>query len=136
MTEISMGRRVVGVVAGIISALIIVGVVEAIGHSIFPPPPGIDVTNPADLQRLIASQSGAALAMVLAAWFLGAFIGGWVALRIALWRTAPWIVSAVIIAGGIWSFVMIPHPLWMIAAGLALPVLAAMLLVRRTQLPV
>jgi hypothetical protein len=129
----SVGRRVIGVVVGTITALLVVGVVEAVGHRMFPPPPGLDLSNAADVGRLIETMSGSALSIVLASWFLGALIGGWVALRVSHWRVAPWIVCAVIIGGGIWSFVMIPHPLWMMAAGIVLPLLAAVLLLRRSR---
>jgi hypothetical protein len=109
-------------------------VVEAIGHRLYPPPPGLDISNSADLARLIESLPGPALSIILGAWFLGALIGGWVAFRVGLWRTAPWLVSAVIITGAIWSFVMIPHPSWMIAAGVILPLLAGLLVVRRATI--
>jgi predicted ferric reductase len=130
----SIARRFIGVVIGVIVALITVALVEAIGHRVFPPPPGLDLTNLADVAQMVAGMSGGALSIVLIAWFLGSFLGGWVALRFSYWRIAPLIVSAIVIAGALQSFVMIPHPVWMMAAGLTLPALAALLLLRRTQL--
>ena len=133
MNEGSVPRRIVGIVIGIVTAMIVVSVVEAIGLRIFPPPADINLSNAADLQRLIETMPAAGKSMVLAAWFLGAFIGGWVALIITQWRMSPWIICTVIIAGGIWSMVMIPHPAWMMAAGVALPLLAALLVLRRNR---
>lgn len=134
MSESSGARRIVGVIIGFFTAMVVVSVVEAIGLRIFLPPADLNLSNAADLQRLIETMPAAGKSMVLAAWFLGAFIGGWVALIITRWRLSPWIICVVIIGGGIWSMVMIPHPLWMMVAGLVLPVLAAMLVLRRNRI--
>lgn len=129
-----MGRRALGVIAGIIVAIVVVGLIEAIGHRMYPLPAGMNIADPNDLQSMIEVMPAAAKSIVLAAWFLGAFIGGWVALTISRWRPAPWIVAALIVFGGIWSMVMIPHPYWMMVAGIALPILAAALVSRRAAL--
>jgi MFS family permease len=128
----NIARRTIGVVAGVVSALLIVGVVQAIGHRLFPLPARLDTNNIDDVRQMIGLMSGSALSFVLLAYFLGSFIGGWVGLRIAQWRVAPWIVSLVILAGAIWSLVMIPHPLWVMVGCLVLPPLATILLLRRS----
>lgn len=134
MNTSTMGRKILGVIGGVITAGLIVGIVEAIGHRIYPLPAGIDISDPADLNRMIELMPAAAKSIVLGAWFLGALVGGWVALTIARWKPAPWIVAGFILFGGIWSMVMIPHPVWMMAAGVALPLLAALLVSRRAQI--
>jgi hypothetical protein len=129
----STGRRALGIVVGIVTGGIIAGIVQAIGHRLYPLPHGVNILNPADLHMMIARMPAAAKSVVLAAWFLGALIGGSTALTIARWYAAPWIVAGAIVLAGIWSMIMIPHPVWMMAAGLTLPLLAAALVSRRVQ---
>jgi hypothetical protein len=117
-------RIVMGVVAGVVVAFLCIFAVEWIGHSLYPPPAGLDIHNPADQARLMEAMPAAAKAMVLVAWFVGALAGAWVANRIAGRSLAGWILALLVIAGGIATMVMIPHPVWMWAGGIALPLLA------------
>lgn len=123
-------RRIGGIVAGVIAAGLVVAVLETVGHLLFPPPPGLDLAKPADQARLIeAIPIGAKLAVVIA-WFFGALAGAWAALRISGWVPAVWIVAGVMTVLSVVTTQMFPHPLWMIAAALTLPVLAAWLVQR------
>lgn len=118
-------RILMGAIAGILVALLCVFVVEMIGHSLYPPPAGLDMSNPADQARVMEAMPIAAKAMVLAAWFVGALAGAWVANRIAGRSLAGWIVAALVIAAGVATMVMIPHPPFMWAGGILLPLLGA-----------
>lgn len=118
-------RLIIGVVVGVIVAGLIVFAVELLGHSIYPPPPGIDVTNPADLKRLMAVMPFEAKLFVVVGWFLGAIGGAFVANRIARSHRAGWIVAVIVILLSTYSLVTIPHPIWMIITAVALPLLAA-----------
>ena len=40
-------RTALGVVLGLIVGLLIILAVEGVGHTIFPPPPGVNLTDPA-----------------------------------------------------------------------------------------
>ena len=118
-------RILLGILAGAVLAGLCVFAVEAIGHLIFHVPPGIDPRNPADYQRLMDSMSAGAKAMVLVGWFLGALLGGLAANVIARRALAGWIVALLVVAAGVATMMMIPHPAWMWAGGIALPLLAA-----------
>jgi hypothetical protein len=118
-------RILMGVVAGVLVAFGCVFLVEMIGHSLYPPPAGLDMSNPADQARVMEAMPAAAKAMVLGAWFLGALAGAWVANRIAGRGLAGWIVALLVIAAGVATMVMIPHPAWMWAGGILLPLLGA-----------
>ncbi len=131
MTHTGIGRRIVGVTSGVAVAILVIILIEMLGHSYSPPPAGLNPMNADDARQIIESMPPMAMSFVLAAWFIGSLVGGWVAARIARWSIAPWLVAAFVMAGGIWSFVMIPHPLWMMAAGMALPLLAALWIARR-----
>ena len=117
-------RIVLGVVAGVVVAFLCVFAVEFIAHGLYPPPAGLDASNPADQARLMDSMPAAAKAMVLLAWFVGALAGAWTANRIAGRSLAGWIVALLVIAAGIATMVMIPHPAWMWAGGILLPLIA------------
>ena len=123
-------KRIGGTVAGVIAAMAVVGVVEMLGHMVFPPPAGLDLNNPADQVRLMELMPlGAKIAVVLA-WFLGALAGAWAALRLSGWTTGVWIVAGLMVALSVVTTQMFPHPLCMIAAALLLPPLAAWLVLR------
>ena len=118
-------RMLIGVVAGIVVAFLCVFAVEFVAHGLYPPPAGLDASNPADQARLLAAMPAAAKALVLLAWFMGALAGAWTANRLAGRSLAGWIVALLVIAAGTATMVMIPHPAWMWAGGLARPLLGA-----------
>jgi hypothetical protein len=95
-----------------------------IGHSLYPTPAGLDINDPADQARVMAAMPAAAKAFVLLGWFVGALAGAWTANRIAGRSLAGWIVALLVIVAGVATMVMIPHPAWMWAGGILLPLLA------------
>ena len=126
-------RALLGVLAGLVVMFVVITAIEYIAHQIFPPPPGLDPRNPADLAAVLASQPVAGLAMVVLAWVCGPFAGGWLAARISsVWpRTAAVIVALVVMWGVVGMIVQLPaHPKWMSVLGLLLPVPAALLAAR------
>ena len=70
---------VVGVVLGLLAMGLTVAAVEWAGMRLYPLPPGLDPARPGDLARILAAAPFGALASVVAAWVLGAFVGGGVA---------------------------------------------------------
>ncbi|MGK6318392.1 hypothetical protein [Sphingomonas sp. DT-204] len=116
-------RKLLGVIAGIVTAMVVIFVVEMIGHRIAPPPANLDMTDKAALSVYVEGVPFALELMVALAWFLGALAGGHVALRIAHWPPASWIVAVVIAAGGIANVIQLPSPLWMQAAAVLAPLL-------------
>ena len=129
-------RMILGIVAGVAVAMLCVFGVELVGHGLYPPPEGIDASNPADLERMMASLPIGALAFVTVAWFVGALLGGLTANAIARRALAGWIVALLIIGAGVWTMLMIPHPVWMWAAGIGLPLIAGWLAQRLARVPV
>ena len=123
-------KTILAVVAGVVVGGAIVFVSEAVGHSLFPPPADINLANPEDVKRLMASLPAGAFAMVLLGWLLGSLAGALVALRIARRPAAAWAVAVVFILATTANFFMIPHPAWMIAAGLLIPLASAWLALR------
>lgn len=107
-----MLRIILGTLAGIVAAGLIVLAIESLGHMIFPPP-AIDLANPEALATIINRLPLGALIAVIVAWIAGSFGGGSIAAKIARVPWSAWVVGALMLAGGAWSMVVIPHPLWM-----------------------
>ena len=125
-----MGRTILGAVAGLVVAFFTIMLVELASHHAYPPPPGIDPNNTADMARLIGMLPFGALLMIVLAWVIGAFDGGFVAAWIARGnrpRIAALVPALMVMAGVIGMIVQMPgHPLWMAVAGLLLPIPAAL----------
>lgn len=127
-----MLRTLLGVIVGVFVMWLAVAGIEFASHMIYPPPPGLDPMQPQDLEKILAASPMAALAMVVVAWVLGAFAGGWVAARIANHpRVAAVLVALGVMAGVAGMIVMMPnHPVWMSALGMLLPIPAALFAAR------
>lgn len=122
-----MIRSTLAVLLGLFVALATMLLLEYLGMSLFPLPPGIDLDNEQDLARLVASATMGKKLWVLAGWTVAAFVGGWVAAKISRRHRvgAALGVGLLIVAGVIINAAMLPHPAWMTAAGVLLPLPAA-----------
>lgn len=120
-------RTATGIVLGTLVAFVLVGVIEAIGETVFPPPAGIDFSRPAELATYVERLPAGALLFVLAAWIVATFVGGlvagWIARGNAVVVAA--VVGALVLAATIANLMLIPHPAWMAVAGVAGIVAAA-----------
>jgi hypothetical protein len=101
-------RNVLSVVAGLMAGVVVIMVVEGAGHTIYPPPPGLE---PAELMKQIPT--GALLMVELGA-VLGSLTAGAVAskLGVAKWPWLSVIVGVVLTLAGVSTLVMLPHPMW------------------------
>jgi hypothetical protein len=110
-----MGQRILGVIAGVIMGMFFIYVIEAIGHSIFPIPEGIDFNDPKAVEAYISDAPTGALLFVILAYIIGSFLAG-LFTRIISKRQGkylPLVSGTILMAAGIMNVVMIPHPLWM-----------------------
>jgi hypothetical protein len=115
-------RRIAGILAGAVAAVLVISLVEYVGHLAMPATvPAIG--DSAALETYIAAMPPAMRALVVFGWFLGALTGGAVALTIARWTHAPWFVAGLVAIGGIVSAVQVPSPMWMQLASVLAPAL-------------
>ena len=105
-------RRIGGVIAGLITAWLVVSIAEAAAHKIYPPPRGLDMTDFNQVKQFVASLPVSALLIVLAGWLVGTFLGTWLAARISQNRVPAYIVGGLLLAAGIANAVLIPQPIW------------------------
>ena len=123
-------RLVLGVLAGLVVMYIVIAGVEYVAHSLYPPPAGLSPTNTADIGAVLAAMPPQALALIVFAWVVGAFAGGFVAARVSKpWpRTAAMVIGLFVLLGVVGMIMMAPgHPTWMAILGLLLPVPMALL---------
>lgn len=130
-----MLRLILGVVAGAIAGMLTITAIEALGHIIWPPPAGLDMNDMDAFRAAVATMPTGALAAVVAAWTIGAFVGALVANLIARRALAGWIVVALVIAAIVANATMIPGPLWMPISGILLALLAGWLASRVRPIP-
>jgi hypothetical protein len=132
-----MIRTIAAVLLGLLVAMATMLLVEYLGMSLFPLPPGIDLDSEEDLARLVASATLGKKLWVLLAWSLAAFAGAAVAARTSRRhpRGAALSVGGLIVAGVLLNAALLPHPAWMTVAGVLLPVPVAWLAARLSARP-
>ena len=130
-----MIRSIAGVVVGIVIAMALIGAFDVVNHSIYPPPESITAAAKKGDYAAVREAVNAWLptaplgALVLhpIGWMVGTFVGALAAAWIA--RRAPLvhalIVGAFPLLGTIVNLLMIPHPAWIVAAGIVGVPLAA-----------
>jgi len=121
-----MLRLILGVVLGVFVGMVVTAVVEGMGHTIFPPPPGVNLTDPTQLATVMSKIPLEAKAAVLLAWFLGVLFGASTGALVAGRRAwAGRIVALILFAFSVWTMSMIPHPLWFMVAAPICALIAA-----------
>jgi hypothetical protein len=138
-----MGRTILGMLVGVVVAVAVIMLVEMLGHSAWPPPPGLDITDPANeaaFAAFVAQMPLGAKLMVLLAWLLGTFTGALAGAKIARHQTAAALLVALVVISGVLGMILkVPHPGWLSVCGLVLPIpvalLAVRLVYRRNTLP-
>lgn len=122
-------RSIAAVVIGLIVQSGVTFLIHSISAMVYPLPEGVDPNDFEALGRIMPTMPIGAFALVLLAWESGALLGGAIAALIA--SRAP-IVHAGIIGGFVllasaMMLFLLPHPAWMIVAGLLLPLPIALL---------
>lgn len=128
-------RGVAAIVAGVVVAMLVIAGVEAVGHAIFPPPEGLDLARAENRARMMEVIPFEAKLAVVAAWFVGSLAGACAAIAIARRVLPAWVGAVAIGALGLWTTQLFPHPDWMLASAVVLPLVAVLvakrLMVRR-----
>jgi hypothetical protein len=110
----SVGRNILGVVAGaVLGSIVNMGLIMLSG-SVIPPPAGADLTTPEGLKASMSLMEPKHFVFPFLAHALGTFVGAYIAARIAGSRkmTMAMIVGVLFLIGGIANVMMLPSPLW------------------------
>lgn len=131
-----MFRSVLSVVIGLVTAVTIIDIVEAIGDRMYPPQVVADGATPEDTLRIQKLAPPGAFVMVLVAWYLGTSTGAGTAAYLASrfrWRHG-WIVAGILLLVGIVEMFWTWHPTWFrLTAFVVFPVAAAVGMLIGTQ---
>lgn len=119
-------RSLIAVVAGLVVAVLVIRGVEAVAHALFPPPPGFDLSRAEDQARMMEAVPTEAKVAVILAWFLGPLAGACAAIALARRVLPAWIVAVLIACLGLWTTQLFPHPDWMMASAVVLPLVAVL----------
>ena len=108
-------RNVLSIFAGTFVAIVLIGLVQALAHSLYPPPPGTDFTDPQVLAELMMKAPVGALLLVLLYYAGGTFVGSAVAARLSH-HEGPLrqglFVGVLMLIAGVMNLKAIPHLLW------------------------
>jgi hypothetical protein len=129
-----MARVILGMAAGLVVAFATMLAINLAGHQIYPLPSDLNIHDPEAIGAFVRTMPPLALALVVIAWFVGAFDGGVVTALISRRTWTVWPVAAAVALGGIVNVLMIPHPVSLQIGAVAAPLLggfAASLLARR-----
>ena len=138
-----MVRNVAAAITGIVTAFVLIMLIEKLGHSIYPPPPDIDFSDPEAMRPYIATLPFLALLFPMIAWVVATFAGTALACKIGTANPLAFaaVVGGLVLAGTIANLIVIPHPVWFSAVSLAAIAASAWIAVRvasgaDAQLPV
>ena len=124
-----MLRSVLVVLAGLVVGMFVITAVESLIPMVYPLPLGLDPKDPEALAAAFAAMPSGVFLMLMAAWAFGSLTGGVLTARLAAHSPMQHALAVGVIqtVGAVANFVMLPHPAWVIAAGIAVFVPMALL---------
>ncbi len=112
-------RTAIAAVIGIVVAFGLIWLAQYAGSEFSP-----DVYDPNSGEVWIPIGSTIAL---LIGWFIGTFAGGWLSMRISAGTGAGWIVAGAVIGAALYRAVTLADAWWIMALGVAIPLVAVWL---------
>lgn len=122
-------RNLLACLAGVITAFIVMMVLELIWLGLFPLPEGVVASDTEPFHIWFQNLPITALLFILAMLMIGAFLGGWVSCIISRSRPLLFagIVGALVLALYFFNHLIAPYPVWLTIAVLAGIPLASLL---------
>ncbi|CAN5281094.1 hypothetical protein BH10PSE15_BH10PSE15_14870 [soil metagenome] len=127
-------RIVLGILFGIVAAMAIVAGIEWAESALYPLPT-LDVADPDMLAGLVTNMPLPAKILIVVGWLLGAIGGAWLSLRVCDRSWTAWVVVLGVIVAAVANVATLPHPVWMQACAVLLPVLGGGLATRVHRKP-
>ncbi|MEJ2129698.1 MAG: hypothetical protein P8X81_12745 [Woeseiaceae bacterium] len=109
-----MFRNAGAALAGVVTAFVLVMLVEKTGHLIYPPPANLDHTDVEAMETYTATLPFLALLFPMIAWVIGTFTGSLIASKIGTANPLVFagVVGGMVLAATIANLIFIPHPHW------------------------
>jgi hypothetical protein len=93
-------------------AMVMISVLQGLGQQFFPPPAGMDPSDPEAFAAAFATMPVMALVTVLLSYALGTFAGAWIATGIGGRAFYAFLVGGVMTLAGMEKLFSSPQPLW------------------------
>ncbi len=115
-----MLRTFWGIIAGGVTGVVTMMILESAGDLIFPMPPAADLSRAGASLTYMDQMPIGAKVIVLLGWAAASYLASTLALRLARSKNprVGWAAGGAVFAAGVLSLAMIPHPIWMWALGL------------------
>jgi fructose-specific phosphotransferase system IIC component len=115
-----MIRNAAAIIGGIVIAFLTVMLVDMLNHTIYPPPPGLDLSNPEASRPYLDTLPIGAFLLIMASSMVAAFVGTLVASYAGPIRPQKCaiIVGGMVFAATVANFIAISHPMWLVIATL------------------
>jgi hypothetical protein len=128
-----MIRSALVLLAGVVVAVVVVTLMDAVVGRAYPFPAGTEISNPETLRQAIAALPVSAFVLLVFGWALAAAAGAYVAARLAAHASAfhGLIVALFVLVATVANLAKIPHPVWMWPAVIILLPLAGWAATRR-----
>lgn len=124
-----MKRTILSVLAGLATAVITFLIAETLNSSLHPIPTTLDFKDPVAVKAFYNNQPLTLWFILLAGWFIGSFLCGFLIKRISKSDNIklPLIAASILTLSAIANFFSIPHPTWVIVVGLLVFIPATLL---------
>lgn len=107
----SNSKKIAGSIAGLITALVLIMLLERLSGTLYPPPATTRQPTIEELELFIASAPFGAVALLLLSYLTGAFAGGFVGTLLARPSWVPALVVGLFLTmGSVVNLLMVKHP--------------------------
>lgn len=116
-----MVRKIAAVIAGIVATSIAVGLVQQLGHYLYPLPAGTDPNDPEAIKKHVETAPFFAVFLVIISYAAGALAGGFVSTKIANdgKKIYAIIIGILFLMISVYMMITIPSPIWFWVLGIA-----------------
>lgn len=119
LQAISMVRNILSIASGLLTSFVLIILLEAIGHILYPPPADLDIRNAEAYKEFLSHAPMSVFLLVLLAYALGSFFGGmtssWVAKENKAGKAMT--VGGILMGLGMVNLMSFQHPVWVVVAG-------------------
>ncbi len=124
-----MGRSIIGVIVGILAGVLVISLMQWLGHMVYPTPEGADMKDPSVVAEYIKTAPAGAISSVLLGYLFGSMTAGFVSTKVAkVNHTKLGLICGIfMLLAVIMVLLSIPHPMWFMIACLLLIVPKALL---------
>ncbi|MBL7884424.1 MAG: hypothetical protein JNL69_10180 [Bacteroidia bacterium] len=115
-----MLRNILSIVIGTILGIIVIQIIQILGHLINPPPADLDITNVEAINAYIASAPAIVFVLVIVSYAIGSFVGAFTSIFVSKEKHMSHAINigGILMGLGAINLFTIPHPIWMIIVSL------------------